>query len=181
MPNPDKGILMKRVFFLTPFALATASCAPAPSQIEAGQWQVVSELQSVAFPGATPEDMDRARDSIGRPSTSRRCFTDEQARDFMGQIVKRSIPPTCTFSEEKYGEGEISLRVACPGQGGQPTIRLSFDGRFSRTTFNVRVNVERPNASAPTGAPIRTTEILRGRRVGVCPAEPAVPAMPSQL
>lgn len=182
---------MKRVFLLTPLALAAmAGCAPAPNQIQAGQWEFVIEQESIDIPGAPPEMLAMARAEVGRVSRSPRCLTEEQARDFL-QLLKGGQPPNCTSSDEKYADGQVRLRVNCTAQpgpggqgGGQQGTQLSLDGNFSRTTFNTRVSEQRPNPSGANNGPVRVTTTFRGRRLGECPAgsrTPTLPGQPSQL
>ena len=166
---------MKRVFFLTPFALAAmAGCAPAPDQIQAGQWEIVTELRSVDMPGAPAEVQQQIRSQIGRPDSAPGCLGPEQVRTFLQvtrQLLTQGQAANCTFTDETYAAGSMTQHASCPGPAGQPANTISFNGHFSRTTFNGTVNVERPT---PRG-PVRFMATLRGRRLGDCPATAAGP------
>lgn len=176
---------MKRVLFLTPFALAgMAGCAPAPNQIQAGQWEVVSEIVRLDVPGATPEQMQLLNRSgggqVGMKDSERRCFSDAEARSYV-QDLRGSAPPSCRVGEEVYANGVMRSRVTCPGQSGQQGVELVMDGSFTNTTFNARVDVTGPNPLGAGQAPMRRAVQLRARRLGECtaPATPAMPAMPA--
>src|SRR6218665_1219515 len=102
--NSFKGTLMKRVLFLTPLAAAAvAGCAPAPNQIQAGQWEIVSETRSFDVPGATPDQQRQMRAQMGRTDTIPQCFTAEQARTIVQDF--RRGPPNCRVSDEQYANG----------------------------------------------------------------------------
>ncbi len=173
---------MKRVFFLTPLALAAvAGCAPAPNQIQAGQWEIVTETRSFDVPGASPDQLRQARQQVGRTETIPQCFTDAQARSLVQDI--RRAPATCRVSDEVYAGGVMRTRVSCPGPAGQPSIQVSLDGSFTNTTFNATITEEGPNPTGASREPMRRSVRLRGRRTGECPAggSPAMPGPPTQL
>ena len=172
---------MKRVFFLTPLALAAmAGCAPAPNEIQNGQWEIVSETRSFDVPGATPEQQRQASRQIGRPDTLPQCFSREQARTLVQDF--RRGPANCRVSDETYANGVMRTRVTCPGPGGQQAS-LSLDGTFTNTTFNLTITEEGPNPTGASREPLRRTVRLRGRRTGDCTPTPtpALPAQPSEL
>jgi hypothetical protein len=190
--NPDKGILMKKVLFLTPFALAvTAGCAPAPNQIQAGQWELVTEIRSISIPNAPEEFREQIRSRAGRPDAGRACLTEEQARrflEFTRQLVSQGQAANCRFTEEVYANGTLRQNSTCPA-GGPPGVpgapggnqTSTLEGRFTATTFNATLNTQGPNVMAPGGGEMRATVALRGRRLGECPARPATPPMPAGL
>jgi hypothetical protein len=180
-----EGSLMKRVLFLTPLALAAvAGCAPAPNQIQAGQWEIVSEVLRLDVPGATPEQMQmlsRGAGQVGLKDTERRCFTEAEARSYL-QDLRGTAPPSCRVSDEVYANGVMQSRLTCPGQAGQQGVEMSLDGRFTNTTFNARVDMTVPNPIGAGQAPMRRSIQLRARRLGICPpaeTPPGLPAMPA--
>jgi hypothetical protein len=172
---------MKRVFFLTPLALAAMTgCAPAPNQIQAGQWEITTEVRGLEIPGATPDQVrmiQRSAGQVGMSDTESRCLSDAEARSFVQDI--RSAPPTCQVSGEVYANGVMTTHVSCPSPNGPP-IQISLDGRFTASTLNATVNVEGPNPTGANQGPMRRIVRLRGRRTGECTAPPpgALPAMP---
>ena len=175
---------MKKVLFLTPFVLAaTAGCAPAPNQIQAGQWELVTEIRSMSIPNAPEEFRDQIRSRAGRPDAGRACLSEEQARTFLEftkQLVSQGQAAACRFTDEVYGGGVMRQRSTCPaanpmgGTGGNQTS--SLEGSFTSTTFNATLQTQGPNMMAPGGGEMRATVSLRGRRIGDCPARPATPA-----
>lgn len=173
---------MKRVLILTPLALAAlAGCSKGATQIQAGQWEIVTELRSVDMPGAPPELVQQVRSQIGRPESNPTCLSAEQARAFL-QFTRQLLTqgqPNCTFAEETYADGKLRQRATCPGPAGQPGGNMSLDGGYTVTTFNGTVNAERPNPVNPGAGAIRMNAVLRGRRIGDCPAGGApTPALP---
>jgi hypothetical protein len=174
---------MKRVFFLTPIALAALSgCAPAPNQIQAGQWEIISEIRSLDIPGATAEELPMIRQSFGQVGLSTpetRCISDAEARTYV-QDTRRGAPPSCSVSDERYANGVMHTQVSCPGQAGQPGVRMTLDGHFTMTTFNARIDVESPNPTGPGRGPMHRSIQLRAHRIGECTApQPAMMPMPS--
>ena len=168
---------MKNVLFLTPFALAAlAGCAPAPNQIQAGQWEVVIQPQSLDIPGAPPEMLEQARDM--QPRTNRICLTEEEARNFL-QFLRRGQQGNCQYSDEAYAGGVLRQNTSCPGPAGQQGSRMTLDGRFTVTTFNGRINDERPNPFGANQGPVRSTAVIRGRRLGPCTATPPATPLPA--
>ena len=173
---------MKRVLFLTPLALATlAGCAPAPNQIQAGQWEMVQEIRTISIPNAPEEIREQMRSrAAGRPETARLCLTEEQARrflEFTKQVQGHS--PACRYTDEVYANGTLRQNSSCPvgsptgGPGGNLTNTL--EGRFRATTLNATLTPQGPNVMAPGGGEMRISLSLRGRRLGECPARPAMP------
>lgn len=168
---------MKNVLILTPFALAAlAGCAPAPSQIQAGQWEVVIQPRSIDIPGAPPEILEQARDM--QPRTNRICLSDDEAKNFL-QFLRRGQQGNCTYSNETYAGGVLHQQTNCQGPNGQPGTTMTLDGRFTVTTFNGNINDERPNPFGASQGPVRSTAVIRGRRLGACTAPPAGPPMPA--
>jgi hypothetical protein len=164
---------MKRVLILAPLALATlAGCSKGATQIQAGRWEIVTELRNVEMPGAPAELTEQARAAVGRPETVRACLSDEDARTFV-QTIRRGQPATCTVSDEVYAGGVMRTRSACPGPNGQPGNNVSLDGTFTMTTFNGTINEERPNPLGANQGPVRRSIVLRGRRLGACSAAEA--------
>jgi hypothetical protein len=174
---------MKRVLFLTPLVLAAVTgCAPAPNQIQAGQWEITTEVRSLEVPGATPDQVrmiQRSAGQVGMTDTESRCLSDAEARTFVQDI--RSAPPTCQVSNEVYANGVMQTHVSCPGPNGGQAIQISLDGRFTASTLNATVNVEGPNPTGANQGPMRRIVRLRGRRTGECTAPPpaALPTMPT--
>jgi hypothetical protein len=178
---------MKRVLFLTPFALAAMTgCAPAPNQIQAGQWELVTEIRALSAPGAPEEFRQQLRNRVGRPDTGRACLTEEQARrflEFTKQLVSQGQASACRFTDEKYEGGVIHQAASCPAGGGAPGAPAggnqtsTLEGRFTQTTFNATLHSQGPNMMAPGGGDMSATIVLRGRRIGDCPTAPAAPPM----
>src|SRR5205085_12559695 len=128
---PDKGTLMKRAIFLTPFVLAAmAGCAPAPNQIQAGQWELVTEVVSLDVPGATADQQRQIRQQVGtRQSPPPQCISETEARTLVENM--RRAPPTCRVSDETYAGGVMRTHLTCPPQApGQPEISLAVHGTF---------------------------------------------------
>jgi hypothetical protein len=177
---------MKRVFFLTPFALAAMTgCAPAPNQIQAGQWELVTEIQSLSVPNAPEEQRAQFRSRVGRPDVGRACLTDDQARrflEFTKQVVSQGQATACHFTEESYGNGVMRQNATCPAGGPmggpQGNMTSTLDGRFTATTFNATLRTQGPNVMTTGGGDMSATLVLRGRRLGDCPAAAAMPELP---
>jgi len=175
---------MKRVFFLTPFVLAAmAGCAPAPNQIQAGQWELVTEVVSLDVPGATPDQQRQIRQQVGqRQSPPPQCISETEARTLVENM--RRAPPTCRVSDEAYAGGVMRTRLTCPPQApGQPEISLALDGTFTGTTFNATITEQGPNPTGTNQSPMRRVQRIRGRRIGgvaSCPTPPPAPTVPGQ-
>ena len=169
---------MKKVLLLTPFALAAlAGCAPAPNQIQAGQWEITTETVSFDVPGATPEQLKQARRQVGRAAEPiTQCFTEAQARSFIDDIGQG--PPNCRVSNKTYANGVMRTQINCPAPApNMAAIEVSVDGTFTNTTFNARITEQGPNPTG-SGEPMRRSARLLGRRTGDCPATPPAPAAP---
>ncbi len=170
---------MKRVLFLTPLALAAMTgCAPKASQIQAGQWEVTTQLVSVELPASMAEQQAQARNQIGIVQSSpAQCLSDDEAHNFVQNM--RRAPPNCVVSDETYAGGVMRTKVQCPAGPGQPAVTLTLEGNYSATTFNATISEEVTNPTATQGT-MRRVQRLRGRRIGDCTAPPpaAMPAMP---
>ncbi len=173
---------MKNVLFLTPLVLAAMTgCAPAPNQIQAGQWEITSELVRLEVPGATPEQLQMFSRSgagqVGMKDTERRCFTDAEARTYV-QDLRGTAPPSCRVADEVYANGEMRSHVTCQGRSGQQGVEMVLNGRFTNTTFNARVDMTVPNPMGATNDPMHRSIQLRARRVGECTASAPPPGLP---
>jgi hypothetical protein len=173
---------MKKVLFLTPLALAAmAGCAPAPNHIQAGQWEITSELVRMDVPGATPEQLQMfsrgGAGQVGLRDTEQRCFTEAEARSYL-QDLRGTAPPTCRVSDETYAGGVMRSNITCPGQNGQQGVEMSLNGSFTNTTLNARVDMTVPNPVGATNGPMRRSVQLRARRLGECPASSTPPGLP---
>jgi hypothetical protein len=179
---------MKKLFVLTPFAVAAlAGCAPAANQIQHGQWELVQEVQSMTAANAPEEVRDQMRSRTGRPESGRLCLTEDQARrflEFTKQAVTQGQAAACTFSDEVYAGGTLRQNASCPigATPGAPAagpargnLTSVLNGRFTGTTFNATVVTTGPNIIAPGGGDMNVTVVLRGRRLGDCPAGAATP------
>ena len=178
---------MKRVLFLTPLVLAAMTgCAPAPNQIQAGQWELVTEIRSLSAPNAPEEFRQQLRNRVGRPDTGRACLTEDQARrflEFTKQLVSQGQAAACRFTDETYAGGVMHQTGSCPSGGPAGPARgnqtSTLDGRFTSTTFNATLHSQGPNMMSPGGGDMTATIVLRVRRLVDCPATPAMPAAPA--
>jgi hypothetical protein len=175
---------MKRVLFLTPVVLAAmAGCAPAPNQIQAGQWEASVELTAVDLPASTPPEVRaQIQRQIGVAQTQPpQCLSDEQARNYL-QELRGSVPPNCRVSDEVYAGGVIRTRISCTAQPGQPAVSFALDGNFTATTMNATITQEATPPAGSSQGPMRRTQRLHARRVGACPATPPTPTptLPAQ-
>ena len=173
---------MKRVFLLTPLALAAMTgCAPAPNQIQAGQWEITTEVRGLEVPGATPDQLRMIRQSagqVGMSDTENRCLSDAEARSFLQDM--RPSSPRCRVSDEAYASGAMRTHVTCTDPSGRQVLQMSLDGHFTASTMNATIDVEAPNPIDANQGPARRSLRIRARRTGECTAPPpaALPTMP---
>ncbi len=149
---------------------APAATGPA---MQPGQWEMVTQVTALEMPGAPPAAQAQLRAQQGRSQTDRQCITPEQAANPSRNLVSGAQSGNCQFGDTIWSGGVIRIRATCRQPGGSGQAEMAMEGSFTATTLDARLSVI---ATGPnlTGAPgtqqMRATSIVRGRRVGECPA-----------
>lgn len=170
---------MKRLIILAPAIALTviaAGCSGGADQLQAGQWEMVTQVKSIEIPGAPPEAQAQIRAGIGQSQTNQDCISAERARNplqEMRQMMSQGQAANCRFTDEVFGGGVIRIRATCPGPGGQAGGgQMSLEGSFTATTLQATLSVraQGANPAMPGATGMNMSAEIRGRRVGECPA-----------
>jgi hypothetical protein len=153
-------------------AAGGASSAGGPA-MQPGQWEMVTQVTAIEMPGAPPAAQAQLRAQQGRSQTDRQCITPEQAANPSRNLVSGAQSGSCQFGDTIWSGGVIRIRATCRQPGGSGQAEMAMEGSFTATTLDARLSVSAtgPNISGGPGTQqMRATSIIRGRRVGECPA-----------
>jgi hypothetical protein len=178
IPNPlryrprknNKGGSM-RAFALVPFLLAAACSggseapkqeeAAAATQLDAGQWELTTEVTQFAKADQGTPKIDAA---VGTKETRAVCIEAADAKKPQ-PIVFGAEKDECTYGDFYMSSGRLSATVNCnrPGLSGNVATRADVDfkaktleGTLSTTTY------------LTTDGDVRITRKLTGRHTGQC-------------
>ncbi|HVQ08815.1 MAG TPA: DUF3617 domain-containing protein [Allosphingosinicella sp.] len=160
-------------------SLATqGSSEVAPSGIEPGQWELVTEMTSVEVAGAPEEILQQMRASMAEQrQTESQCITPEQARNPSANMMGSGNPAGCEFSDTIWAGGTIRLRATCRPPGSPP-VQISVEGTYTARQINNRIHVAMdmpdPNG-AETPMHLKLGGRMTGRRTGDCTSPQVVP------
>lgn len=174
-PALNREDFMKRLILLAPGVALLAACSGASDSIQPGQWELTTRMTEVDVPGAPPEMVNQMRSAMAsQAQTQNRCITPEEAANpTAGMMNPTGQAQGCTFTEQTWAGGRISLAGTCPAPGGQGTVRSTISGSYTATTMETQVTAEvQPGANAPPGMPqnVRMRGTMTGRRTGDCPS-----------
>lgn len=144
--------------------------------LEAGEWQTTVTFTEIDIEGMPEELADMMREQlIGQPQTESSCITEEEAADPQGQLLMPDgAGDDCTFEEQVFAGGEISLRGSCNGREGDEPGDVSLTGSYTPTSIDAEISVE--GTDSDMGA-MRMAGTFTAERVGECSAtENADPA-----
>ena len=149
----------------TPPAMAGALLQP-------GQWELTATVRALDAPGVPPARQAALRQRLGRPIVDRTCMTEAQTRDFARFANRDQLGHGCSIGDRVYANGIIRMQVSCPVPGRPGTMRMTTQGRYTPTSLDLAMTQEVPG---PSGAAMRMSATISGRRIGACPAGGAGP------
>jgi hypothetical protein len=167
---------MKRLIIIAPAITLIAACSGGGGdQIQAGQWEMVTQMTSVEAPGAPEAVVQQMRSQMAsQRQTQSVCITPEQARNPSRNMMGGQNPAGCEFTDTTWAGGNVKIRATCRPPGAPPTMRpveMSIEGTYTAQQINNRITVT-TEISNPTGAgaPIRINAggTMTGRRTGDC-------------
>lgn len=125
-------------------------------RIEAGLWEVKSEVVDVSAPNLPIEVRNRM---VGPRSSMRHCITPEQAERPSANFLAAQQSSECAYRDFQMREGRLTGTMTCPNA----TARM--DGRYGPTSYENRMEMRSP---MPDGATMTLRLRSSGRRVGEC-------------
>lgn len=142
----------------TPMIAGCLLMAPvtAQAQIQPGQWQATSKVQSLDMPGAPPQV---AKMMNGKTTNMSYCITPEQAAKGPQEMLKQN--PSCHFTKYLMAGGRISTEMTCAQKGG--TMTAQANGSYTPTSFSMTSNTVMTGKMS-----MKMTSSSTGRRVGPC-------------
>jgi len=166
---------MKRLILFAPAITLLAACGGGgTNSIQAGQWEMVTEMTSVEVPGAPEAAVQQMRSQMaGQRQTQSVCITAEQARNPSRNMMGAQNPAGCQFTDTTWAGGTVRIRATCRPPGAPPQMRpveMSIEGTYTAQQINNRisVNTEIPNPAGGAAMQIRAQGTMTGRRTGDC-------------
>jgi hypothetical protein len=143
-------------------AAPTEETAAAVNGLQAGQWEVTSEVSGFR---QADEGQPKIDTPVGTTASASLCVGEE------------TRPPTEIFSGEGYScqygnfymrNGRINITLNCTREGLSGNIGMTVDGRFQADSFEADRNIR---TTLVTDGDVVIDAALTGRRTGDCPAE----------
>jgi hypothetical protein len=156
-----------RALAVIPFILA-ASCGetpaenkaePAAARLPAGQWELSSEVTSLA---KVDTEAPRLNTPAGTRATNSVCAAEGHQLPtafFSGEGYR------CTYGTYYVRNGRVNVTLSCHREGLQGSITMSADGTYQGDTVEFRRNL-RTNLTTEGDAVIDSR--VTGRRTGEC-------------
>ncbi|MET0375689.1 MAG: DUF3617 domain-containing protein [Rhizorhabdus sp.] len=135
--------------------------AAVQAQVQAGQWEASTTINSIDMPGAPPQvaQMMKSQMAGGGKTRMTYCITPEQAAQGPQEMLRQN--PACRFSKYSMRGGLISTEMSCRQSGGTMTARAN--GSYTPTSFNVTSNAVMSGRMS-----MRLSSTSVGRRIGPC-------------
>lgn len=151
---------MKRRIILSYAGLLIGSAA-AEAQVQPGQWETSSTINSIEVPGVPPQiaEMMKSQMAGGKVTRTTYCITPQQAAQGPQEMLKQN--PSCRFAKYSMKGGAISTEMSCTENGGTMTVRAS--GSYTPTNFNVTSNAVMSGQMS-----MRLSSTSVGRHIGPC-------------
>lgn len=132
-------------------------------RLEPGQWEMSFEVTEVSAPGM-PEG---AADMMKTPrQTVKSCVSEEEANKPDADFFQPKQESNCKTEGFAMKDGRINGTVTCQGTGGQGATKVTMDGTYGGTAFDMTSRTEMK------GEGMEMTMVMKsaGRRIGECPA-----------
>lgn len=138
-------------------AIAAPAWAAGAQTVQPGQWDIVTEVQSVDMPGAPAGVAAMIK---GHPIRISQCLTPEQASRGPQDLMKGN--KQCRFTRYSMTGGKLESEMVCQQGGG--TMTATSSGSFTPTSFTVTGTSVMVNGAQRMTVVANTS----GRRTGAC-------------
>lgn len=137
--------------------------------LQPGEWETTVTFSEIDIEGMPEELAAMMREQmVNQPQTESDCITPEQAADPQGQLLMpEGAGSDCTFDEQVFEGGRISLRGSCNGAGGDEPGQVSMTGTYTATSIDAEISVEGTDS---TMGDIRMAGRFASERTGECSA-----------
>lgn len=138
--------------------------------LEAGEWETTVSFTEIDFGEGMPEELAAMmrEQLVGQAQTDSDCITEEEAADPQGQLLMPDgAGDDCTFTEQVFAGGEISIQGSCSGRNGDEPGDISLTGTYTATSIDAEMRVE---ATDPNMGTMRMAGTLSSQRTGACSA-----------
>lgn len=146
----------RRLFIAGLLIAGAMSPAQAATQIQPGQWETTSTVESVDMPGAPPQV---SRMMNGKTTRASYCITPEQAAKGPQEMFKQN--PSCRFTKFSMTGGAISTEMSCSQNGA--TMIARSQGSYTPTSYSATATMTMSGKMS-----MRMTSRSTGRRLGPC-------------
>jgi beta-glucanase (GH16 family) len=129
--------------------------------INAGKWDVRSQLSSMDQSQLDAIGEERAQEMMGEERSAQMCLEySERTKPPVGMFY--SSAETCSYDSFSMSGGRISATLKCASDKGEPT-RLS--GRYDNKAYSVTIT---KTLADDSGEPGERTFVTSGRFKGTC-------------
>lgn len=167
---------MRALLLLTLTALAACSegaeqpkqkAAPAAQQLDAGQWEVTTEVTNVKEADAGPPAI---RAKAGDKTTDTACIAEGQGKQPPPALFMGARGGTCDYRNNYMSNGRMNASIACKRPGLSGDILTSLDGKYTADSFEGTLDT---TTYLSTSGDVAIQSKVSGRRTGACTVEKA--------
>lgn len=155
------------VLLVTSLALGACGSEPGAGELKPGNWKMSAGMVDMDVPGATPEQQEMFKSSMGEMMSQEQCVTAQEAKfdpDTMAEAFKQG--GDCTIGNFDLTGGNIDGKMTCkvPDAGD---IDIAITGNIGPEKFSMKATTEMVQDALPEGKANVTMEVT-GERIGDC-------------
>jgi hypothetical protein len=144
---------------------AAAEAAKANLKLETGQWAVASEVTDVR---ALDEGAAVLKAKAGDKANGAACLSPADAAQPQPSFFLGQDAGSCTYGTFYMSRGRIVASANCKREGLDGEIRVSLDGSYTATSFDLQRQTQ---SALVSDGDIAITETVKGTRAAsACPA-----------
>jgi len=135
-------------------------------ELQPGEWEMTVQISDMKLNGASQPEM-----KAGKSTTFKNCITPDQIKKPDAGLFANA--PNCSYNNFYQSDGRINASISCKDAKGSNLTNSMIDGKYTATTMTIETQMQ---SSVPNGGKIEMAAKMDGKRIGECPAAPAVPA-----
>ena len=140
--------------------------APKAEQLDAGQWEMTTEVTNVSQRDKGTPAIDTPK---GSKATVASCVGESDAKKPQPALFA-SAGSECEYRDFYMQSGRLNATLSCSRAGLSGTIATNINGSFTADSFEGTATTE---TSLSGDGDVRIDSRLAGRRTGDCTAAPA--------
>ena len=147
--------------------LGACGGSPAEDELKPGNWKMSAGVVDMNVPGASPEQVEAFKGSMGQMAEQEQCVTAQEAKfdpETMSDAFKQG--GDCTTGDFTVAAGTIEGSISCKMPDGN-TTDIAITGTIAPEEFAMQAKTEMAQAALPEGKAELTIEV-KGERIGDC-------------